>query len=483
MMNNQPSSPFSSDLWETALAKYARAANATVELFDADVNLALGPIYPTPIFQLFERKGYDPGLFAECATRCLEQSDQRPTVTTINAHGLAVIGTSLMLQGKIVAAAVVGYVFADFSQVSEIQAIARKAGIGFEELWQITRLQKPVPRTRLVLNGELLQVLGESILRENARARQYEHTALELIEEGKAKDSAHHKLRHTASGLRESEKRFRTLFELGPVAVYSCDAAGVIHEYNDRAAELWGRKPEWGDTDERFCGSFKLYRPDGSFMPHDQWPMADVLSGKVPGVHGAEVHIERPDGSRVVAIVNISPLSNEKGEITGAINCFDDVTERKQAQQVLERSHAELEALVEHRTVALQQLSSNLLRAQDEERRKIARELHDSVGQYLVHAKMTIGSLVRQPETSEEGVRLLSEIASDIDICVSETRTISYLLHPPLLDELGFASAAKSYVEGVSERSGVQVNLKIPRDLKRLPGALELVLMRLLQES
>lgn len=77
--------------------------------------------------------------------------------------------------------------------------------------------------------------------------------------------------------LRASEERYRTLFDLVPVAVYSCDASGVIQAFNRRAAELWGREPAPGDTDERFCGSFKMFRPDGSFMPHDVCPMAQVL--------------------------------------------------------------------------------------------------------------------------------------------------------------------------------------------------------------
>jgi PAS domain S-box-containing protein len=139
--------------------------------------------------------------------------------------------------------------------------------------------------------------------------------------------------KQTEAVLRESEERFHALFELGPVAVYSCDASGVIQNFNRRAAELWGREPALEDTDERFCGSFKLFRPDGSFMPHEQCPMADVISGKISEVRDAEVFIERPDGSEVSVVVNIRPLKSERGEITGAINCFYDITERKEAEQ------------------------------------------------------------------------------------------------------------------------------------------------------
>ena len=130
---------------------------------------------------------------------------------------------------------------------------------------------------------------------------------------------------------RASEERYRTLFDLCPVAVYSCDTSGVIVKFNRHAADLWGREPAIGDTDERFCGSFKMFRPDGSFMAHAQCPMAEALSGKVSAVRDAEVIIERPDGSRVAVVVNIRPLKNQHGEVTSAINCFYDITERKQA--------------------------------------------------------------------------------------------------------------------------------------------------------
>ena len=145
------------------------------------------------------------------------------------------------------------------------------------------------------------------------------------------------------AALRESEERYRTLFDLNPVAVYTIDTAGVIQNFNRHAAELWGRQPVPGDTEQRFCGSFKMFRPDGSFMPHDQCPMAEVVSGKIAAARDAEVHIERPDGSRVTVVVNIRPLKNDRGEVIGAINCFYDITGRKRAEE----ARARLAALVE----------------------------------------------------------------------------------------------------------------------------------------
>ena len=167
-----------------------------------------------------------------------------------------------------------------------------------------------------------------------------------------------------AETLRESEQRFRALFELGPVAVYSCDAAGVIQQFNRRAAELWGREPAPGDTDERFCGSHKLFRPDGSFMPHDLCPMAEVIAGKIPAARDAEVIIERPDGSRLTVIVNIRPLKNERGQITGAINCFYDITERTQAEQARKEISDQL-AVELAGTRRLQETSARLIHGGD----------------------------------------------------------------------------------------------------------------------
>jgi signal transduction histidine kinase len=307
--------------------------------------------------------------------------------------------------------------------------------------------------------------------------------------------------KRAGDALRENEERYRTLFDLAPVAVYSCDVSGVIRDYNNRAAELWGRKPQLGDTDERFCGSFKLYRPDGSFMPHEQCPMGDVLTGKVPGTHDAEVHIERPDGSRIIVIVNIAPLKDDLGEITGAINCFYDVTERKKADEALresvtERMRAEkalrenevqlrlanekLESVVQKRTASLRHLSAKLMRSQDEEHRRIARNLHDSLGQYLTSIKMNLESLSRSDSLNKDEVFFALE---SVDRSIAETRTLSCLLHPPLLDEVGFASAARWYTDEFAKRSGIKVKLDLPEGVDRLPKLVRIALFRILQES
>lgn len=160
--------------------------------------------------------------------------------------------------------------------------------------------------------------------------------------------------------LRASEDRYRTLFDLCPAGVYSCDASGVIQKFNQHAVELWGREPAVGDTDERFCGSFKLFRPDGSFMPHEQCPMADVVSGKIQAAQDLEVLIERPDGSRVVAIVNIRPLKNERGEVVGAINCFYDISGRKAAEEQVADSLSRERELAEFREMFIGILGHDL---------------------------------------------------------------------------------------------------------------------------
>lgn len=146
-----------------------------------------------------------------------------------------------------------------------------------------------------------------------------------------------------------------------------------------------------------------------------------------------------------------------------------------------------LEVLVEQRTADLRRLSAELLQAQDDERRRLARELHDSFGQYLAVLKIDLDQLAGAGPFSDlerkHNAGLLSECLETVEHCIVETRTLSHLLHPPLLDEAGFASAAQWYVEGFAKRSKIDVRLDLPNDLPRFPAAIELALFRALQES
>lgn len=147
-------------------------------------------------------------------------------------------------------------------------------------------------------------------------------------------------------------------------------------------------------------------------------------------------------------------------------------------RELSEREAAEKESLESQES--LRRLSARLMELQDEERRKFARELHDSLGQYLAVIKMNLSTLA---ETQLES-GLLSDSIQYLEQSIAETRTLSHLLHPPLLDEVGLTSAAKWYIEGFAQRSGVEVITDFPEDYKtRLAHSVELTLFRILQES
>jgi len=146
-------------------------------------------------------------------------------------------------------------------------------------------------------------------------------------------------------------------------------------------------------------------------------------------------------------------------------------------------SHAQLELLVLQRTAALQTLSQRLLKVRDEERRRVARDLHDSTGQTLAALKMSVAVLEQRLRENQSTSEALSEIAALADQALQEIRTTSYLLHPPLLDEAGFTSAAQWYVDGFAKRSGIKLKFDFTTPLERLPVAIETALFRVLQES
>jgi signal transduction histidine kinase len=163
--------------------------------------------------------------------------------------------------------------------------------------------------------------------------------------------------------------------------------------------------------------------------------------------------------------------------------------EAEKAKEALKRINEELASRVKERTAELemrnseiQDLSRRLLRAQDDERRRISRELHDSTGQLLVTLKLNLAALASSENPAQKQV-IIQDATAIVDEMTRQLRTMSYLLHPPLLDEAGLAPALKWYVEGFCQRSEIEVQLDMPPDMERLSRDMELTIFRVVQES
>ena len=156
-----------------------------------------------------------------------------------------------------------------------------------------------------------------------------------------------------------------------------------------------------------------------------------------------------------------------------------EILARALVEEKLKRSYAELESTVEERTQALRRLSLHVLNLQDAERRRVARELHDSLGQEFVGLRMNLDMARRSPHRSE----LWEQCDQVLERCISEVRTLSYLLHPPMIEDVGFLSAAEWYIQDFTRRSGTQVGFEVAEKVGAVPNSAKLVLFRILQES
>jgi PAS domain S-box-containing protein len=174
------------------------------------------------------------------------------------------------------------------------------------------------------------------------------------------------------------------------------------------------------------------------------------------------------------------------GETTAVLEFFSEDTKERDDSllEAMASIGAQLGRVMERKRSekSLRQLSARLLRAQDEERRRIGRELHDSAGQYLAGLQMNMETLIKTPGTSAEIRSRLSESLDLLHQCSTEIRTLSYLLHPPLLEDTGLAPTVRWFVEGFAKRSGIEVVVEIPSDFGRLRAELELALFRIIQE-
>jgi PAS domain S-box-containing protein len=177
------------------------------------------------------------------------------------------------------------------------------------------------------------------------------------------------------------------------------------------------------------------------------------------------------------------PLRDMEGNIIKWYGTCSDIHDSKLLEQSIRDNAIELERMVDLRTAELRRLSSRLMTMQDEERRRIAREIHDGLGQELAAAKMILDGILSK-DSSPAMQQAAADASQLVDRAIKQVRTISHLLHPPLLDEVGLVSALRWYLEGLSERSGIEIQLTVePPDLGRLRPELETAIFRIIQEA
>jgi PAS domain S-box-containing protein len=272
-------------------------------------------------------------------------------------------------------------------------------------------------------------------------------------------------------------------------AIISKNLDGLITSWNHGAEHLFG----WAAAEA-------IGQPITIIIPPELREEESAILKRIAAgerIDRLETVRKTKSGDKVEVALTISPVKALNGRIVGASKIARDITERKQTEARLRAAHDQLEQRVSERTADFQKkneelqkqteivrnLSGRLLRLQDQERRRISRELHDSVGQLLAAVSMNTARVARDKESLdpeiatcvEENTKLVEQIQSEI-------RTLSYLLHPPLLDEIGLESALRWFIEGFTQRSKIDVKLDMPSGFDRLSVDLELTIFRVVQE-
>jgi PAS domain S-box-containing protein len=262
-----------------------------------------------------------------------------------------------------------------------------------------------------------------------------------------------------AKRLEEAQYHSAAIVESSDDAIVSKDLNGIVRSWNSGAQRIFGFTPEEA-----------IGQPITIIIPpelHDEEPqiLARLRAGE--RIDHFETIRQTKSGELRHISLTISPVRDSHGNIIGASKIARDITERKRNEQLLREA----------------ELSGLLLRLQDEERRRLARELHDSAGQLLAVARMNINvAAAEKSRLSPAAAAAIEQNAEVLDHLTTEIRTLSHLLHPPLLDELGLKLALEEYVRGFAQRSGIHVSLDLPDGLERLSQDRELSLFRIVQE-
>jgi PAS domain S-box-containing protein len=264
------------------------------------------------------------------------------------------------------------------------------------------------------------------------------------------------------------------IIHTAPDIIFSRKADGSRDYISDRFYDFTGASPGSANG----FGWLDYVHPEDKQKAMAEW-MRCVESG---ANYEVEYRLQSKDGAYRWFRARALPIRDD-GKILKWYGTCSDIHDSKLLEQSIRESATQLETMVDRRTEELRRLSVRLMTMQDQERRRLARDLHDGLGQELAVAKMVLDKMVLQ-KSAQPPEEVWTEASSIVDRAIQQVRTMSHLLHPPLLDEVGLLSALSWYVEGLTKRSGIETSLDVrPREFPRLAAEVETAVFRIVQEA
>ena len=275
--------------------------------------------------------------------------------------------------------------------------------------------------------------------------------------------------------LNRKNEQLDAILQTAPDIIFSSRGDGSRDYLSERFFAYTGGSPE----SSLGFGWMDYIHPEDREKVRDNWAQCIAANAD----YEAEYRIRCASGEFRWFRARAVPIRTQEGGVARWYGSCSDIHDSKLLEQSIRENTATLSNLVEEKTDALRQLSNRLMRLQDEERRRIARELHDSLGQELAAAKMIMDGVL-QGDITKAKQQAAKEASQSIDRAIQQVRTMSHLLHPPLLDEVGLVSALRWYLEGITKRSGIATSIEVrPEDFPRLTPQFETAIFRIVQEA